>query len=244
MPCPTLLPKSLPGLQQPLGCCGWRLPGRNLAGTETGDPQLGSQLEGRMDGCSRTAAAPKHGLRRIPAGTHPAGPAAPPATTSKSTHQHRRPPGGLSGKKDFFIKRKKNPEGFPLQPPLGGSLRLHSSPPSPTRAFHDFPPPGHCGKKCRAPSSPRPAARVPQPRGARPAAGTDRQRRALGCAHRSRRRRARAVLVAERSSLASSCLLTARRHRPRVPACHGHGHIPPPVPRQTSAGCSRGSGAR
>ncbi|XP_059716505.1 cationic amino acid transporter 2-like [Haemorhous mexicanus] len=53
-----------------------------------------------------------------------------------------------------------------------------------------------------------------------------------GCARRSRGR-ARAVRVAEFSSLASSCFLTARRHRPRVPACHGH--IPPPVPCQTSA---------
>lgn len=187
-------------------------------------------------GVSAAAAAPKHGLRRIPAGTHPAGPAAPPAPTSESTHR------GLVKMERFFIKRK-NPRDSPCSHPLEGASACTAH--RPARAFHDFPPPRPLRKE--VPGAARPPAPPPLPRSPRcprPAAGTDRQRGASGCARWSRRRRARAVPVAERSSLACSCFLTARRHRPRVPACHGQGHIPPPVPRQTSAGCPRCSGAQ
>ncbi|KAM7007925.1 cationic amino acid transporter 2-like [Passerculus sandwichensis] len=135
-------------------------------------------LEGGQEGWA-VPQPPQHqspdGLRRIPAGTHPAGPAAPSSESSTGSAA---------------------PAKVPV--PVG-----HPAP------------------------HPRPAAAVPRPGRALTGSAELSPGALAGAAA------ALGLCGAERSSLASSCFLTATASPPPVPACHGH--IPPPVPCQSSA---------
>lgn len=164
MPCPTPLPKSLPGLEElrasGLLCAAFTCaqPGGYQGRGDSSPAWI--PLEGGMGG-SAAAAAPKPGLRRIPAGTHPAGPAplrSPPQKAALAAQPPR-----FVKKERFFIKIK-NP-GIPpaatpwREPPLAQLTAL------PSQGFPRLSSPQAILEKCARPLwAPRPAPQTRSPR--------------------------------------------------------------------------------
>lgn len=230
MPCPTPEPKSphaflelcASGVQHG-AFAGAKLGGYRTRGIVPAEPSW----DPCMEGWKRPRPLQCWGTKAHPSRDTPMGPTAMPAPTQKALLAALPP--AFVKKEEFFIKRKRE-QGPPLQPPLGGSLRSHSSPPLARLTSPCTPPPWLCTPAL----SPRLPARYPRTltSSAEACPGVLAQQRPPA---RSVRTCGRALVLGvqlfppgETSPLAG----------PPVPACHGTGVravLPPSPPCQSSA---------